>query len=155
MGKFGKMYNYAKVEEFYTLTRKAIINKFINGQISLNQAREAISINRWWFHSMRGYSVEGYHTLFSKIRTISDPSVLAAYSKKNQCKFVIEYRDHLIPFYEDPQNNFQTYAVVGKVHHCLNEGTVDCMISILSQIDIFLDEEELREAVKNKSATKR
>lgn len=149
------MCNYEKVEEFYTLTRKAIINKFINGQISLNQAREAINTNRWWFHSMRGYSADGYCSLFSKIKTISDPSVLAAYSKKNQCKFVVEYRDQLIPFYEDPQNNFRLYAVVEKKHHCLDEGTVDCMLSILSQIDIFLDERELKEAVKIRSATRR
>lgn len=149
------MCNYEKVEEFYTLTRKAIINKFINGQISLNQAREAINTNRWWFHSMRGYSVDGYCSLLSKIRIISDPSVLAAYNKKNQCKFVVEYRDQLIPFYEDPQNNFRLYAVVGKKHHCLDEGTVDCMLSILSQIDIALDERELKEAVKNRSATRR
>lgn len=149
------MYNYEKVEEFYTLTRKAIINKFINGQISLNQAREAINTNRWWFHSMRGYSVDGYCSLLSKIRIISDPSVLSAYSKKHQCKFVVEYRDQLIPFYEDPQNNFRLYAVVEKKYHCLDEGTVDCMLSILSQIDIALDEQELKEAVKIRSATRR
>lgn len=149
------MYNYAKIEEFYASTRKAIITKFIDGQISLNQAREAINTNRWWFHSMRGYSVDGYCSLFSTIKTISDPSVLAAYSKKNQCKFVVEYRDQLIPFYEDPQDNFQIYAVVGKKHHCLGEGTVDCMMSILSQIDIALDTRELKEAVKIRSATRR
>ena len=149
------MYNYARIEEFYTSTRKSIISKFVNGQISLSQAKEAININRWWFQSMRNYVVNDYVGIFPKPETISDPSVLAAYSKKNQCKFVVEYRGKLIPFYEDPQNNFQIYAVIGKKHHCLDEGTVDCMMSILSQIDIALDEQELKEAAKIKSATKR
>lgn len=149
------MYNYTKIEEFYTSTRKSIINKFVNGQISLKQAREAINVNRWWFQTMRSYVVNDYVGVFPKPEVICDPSVLKAYSKKNQCKFVVEYRDQLIPFYEDPQNNFRLYAVVGKKHHCLDEGTVDCMLSILSQIDIALDERELKEAVKIRSATRR
>ena len=149
------MYNYAKIEEFYTSTRKSIISKFVNGQISLSQAREAINVNRWWFQSMRNRVVDDYVGVFPKPEVICDPSVLETYSKKNPCKFVVEYRDKLIPFYEDPQNNFRLYAVIGKKHHCLDEGTVDCMLSILSQIDIAMDEQELKEAAKNRSATRR
>ena len=138
---------YKQIENFYEFTANSIIDKYVRGVMSKGQAEIAFETNRWWFHFFRDSIIDQITDPSNIVEVDKTPGNLSLYSTENQCVFIVKYRSNDIPFYHDQDQPNSYYAIIGGKHHCLSDqfGT-ECLLNILDQIDIGLDEAELLKA---------